>query len=71
MLGAILVATDANAAREGGGILVTLVAGYARLVLGLRVQAGKLLELMTRRARRHLCRSLRTVRSVAGQTTGG
>ena len=66
MVGAILVAADADLALRGRGIFVAAVAGRALPVLGLRVQAGKVLELMTGRAGGHAGESVRTVRTVAG-----
>jgi hypothetical protein len=70
MIGAIFVATEADLALGGGRIFVTGMAGRARAVLGLRVQAWKILNLMTGRAGRHAGRSLWTVGTVAGHATG-
>ena len=67
VIGPILVAAEADLALGGGRIFVATVAGRARAVLGLRVQARKLRDLVTRRAGRDTCRSLGAVRSMAGR----
>ena len=71
MVGSILVAAEADFALGGGRIFVAAMAGAARPVLGLCVQARKLLDLMTGRARRHAGCSLRAVGTMAGHTAGG
>ena len=71
MVGSILVAAEADVALGGGGIFVASVTGRAGPVLGFSMQAGKPLDLVTSRAGRHTCRSLRAVRTMAGHAAGG
>jgi hypothetical protein len=70
MVGAIFVAADADLALGRSGIFVAGVTGRARAVLGLRVEAGKLLDLVTGRAGRHAGHSRWTVRAMTGHTAG-
>lgn len=69
MVGAILVAADADLALRGRGIFVAAVAGRARSVLRLGVQTWQLLNLMTGRAGRHARNARWPVGTMAGLTT--
>jgi len=69
MVGAILVAADADLALRGRGIFVAAVAGRAPPVLRLGVQTWQLLNLMTGRAGRHARNALWSVGTMAGLTT--
>ena len=71
MVGSILVAAEADCALGGGRIFVATVAGRAGPVLGLGMQAGELLDLVTGRAGRHTRQSLRAVSTMAGRAAGG
>ena len=70
VIGSIFVATEADGALRSRRIFVTAVAQIARLVLGLGVQARKLLYLVTSGAGRNAGRPRRAVGTVAGQATG-
>ncbi len=69
MIGAILVAVGADAARKRGRIFMAGMASGTGLMLRLGVQARKLLNLMAGRAGGHASRPGRTVGTMAGQTT--
>src|SRR6186713_2723134 len=69
MVGAILVATQADRALGDGRGFVTRMTERARLMFWLGMQAGKVATPMTARARRHTRDSRWTVGTVAGLTT--
>lgn len=64
VIGAVLVAAEANGALGSCGIVVTAVAQVARPMLLLRVQARQLFHLVAGRARRNTRDASRTVRAM-------